>query len=193
MTTTNNDTLFKNQSASDYSDVEGNTHPKIFVIINCVLNGPLMFISIIGNTLVLAAILRTPSLRSPSMILLCSLAVPDLLVGFVVQPLFLAKELLEEDLFLLRACYFFFTYSLCGISFCTVTAISLDRFAALHYHMKYVAIVTLVLFAHKEWPKEWNFAITIMFMNSSINPFLFCWRLRELRTAVVTLARKLIF
>ena len=30
----------------------------------------------------------------------------------------------------------------------------------------------------------WTFPITAAFMNSSINPFLYCWRIPELRTAV---------
>ena len=55
-----------------------------------------MLISIIGNTLVLAAILITPSLRSPSTILLCSLAVSDLLVGLVVQPNYIAAFRLKN-------------------------------------------------------------------------------------------------
>ncbi len=131
----NNDTFLSNQSASDYF-----AHPDILVIINYVLNAPLMIISIIGNTLVLAAMLRTPSLRSPSMILLCSLAVSDLLVGLMVQPLYIAKEL-TEDLFVFRISYFM-SFSSCGVSLCTVAAISLDRFAAIHYHMKYVTMVT---------------------------------------------------
>ncbi len=131
-----NETLIKNGPASDNS-----AQPKAIAIINWVLNAGLMLVSIIGNTLVLSAILRTPSLRSPSMILLSSLAVSDLLVGLVVQPLFIAKEL-REDLYLLRICYLFLTYAFCGVSLGTVTAISLDRFAALHYHMRYVSIVT---------------------------------------------------
>ncbi|KAL9958768.1 hypothetical protein ACROYT_G035826 [Oculina patagonica] len=130
-----NDSFLTNKSASNYS-----AHPDILVIINCVLNAPLMVISIIGNTLVLAAMLRTPSLRSPSMILLCSLAVSDLLVGLVVQPLYIAKEL-TEDLFVFRISYFM-SFSSCGVSLCTVAAISLDRLAAIHYHMRYVTMVT---------------------------------------------------
>jgi len=70
---------------------DSTTHESI-VIINCVLNASFMLISIIGNALVLAAILRTPSIRSASMIMLCSLAVSDLLVGFVAQPLYIADE-----------------------------------------------------------------------------------------------------
>ena len=76
-----------------------------------------------------ASILRTPSFRSPSMILLCSLAASDLLVGFVDQPLYIAKEL-KEDFFLLGSFYFFFPYAFCGVSLDKVTAISLNRFAA---------------------------------------------------------------
>ena len=72
------------------SNDDGNSRSETIVIINCVLNIPLMLISIIGNTLVLAAILRTPWLRSPSTTLLCSLAVSDLLVGLVVQPTYTA-------------------------------------------------------------------------------------------------------
>lgn len=48
------------------------THEKI-AIINSVLNVPLMLISVAGNALVFAAILRYPSIRSTSMIMLCSL------------------------------------------------------------------------------------------------------------------------
>ena len=42
------------------------------------------------------------------------------------------------------------------------------------------------------WKTEWHFATTIMFMNSSINPVLYCWRLRELRTAVRKTARQML-
>ena len=132
----NMDTLLENETASDYS-----AHPDIFTIINCVLNAALMLITIFGNSLVLTAILRTPALRSPSTTLLCSLAVSDLLVGLVVQPLYIAKDLNLEDFLLLQICHFM-SFSSCGLSLFTVTAISLDRFAALHYHMRYVTMVT---------------------------------------------------
>ena len=70
------------------------------VIVNCILNAPSILISIIGNVLVLAAILRTSSSRgSTSMIMLCNLAVSDLLVGVVVQPLYIADELTNDFYF----------------------------------------------------------------------------------------------
>ena len=76
---------------------------KNIAVINSVINTPLILISIIGNSLVLAAILKTPSIRTPSMIMISSLAVSDLLVGVMAQPLFIAnkfKSLTEKDLFL---------------------------------------------------------------------------------------------
>ena len=65
------------------------------IIINCTLNVPLTLISIFGNDLVLAAVIRTPSIHSPSMNLLCSLAVSDLLVGLLVQSLNIANALAD--------------------------------------------------------------------------------------------------
>ena len=53
------------------SDHEENCTPETITIINCVLNAPLMLISILGNALGLAAMIRTPSIRStPHMIML---------------------------------------------------------------------------------------------------------------------------
>ena len=105
-----------NVSAAHYSDSEDNSTPETIVIINCVLNAPLMLISILGNALVLAAIIRTPSIRSTSIIVLCSLAVSDLLVGFLVQPIYVAQEVTKEPL--LRNLADMIGYFLCeGLSF----------------------------------------------------------------------------
>ena len=70
------------------SDKEEYSTPENVIIINCVLNVPLMLISILGNALVSAAIIRTPSIRSTHMIMLCSLVVSDFLVGLIGQPIF---------------------------------------------------------------------------------------------------------
>ena len=280
-------------------DFSRRSRPETVVIINCILNAPLMLISILGNALVLAAIIRTPSIRSTHMIMLCSLALSDLLVGFLAEPLFIAKELTSHQV--LGNLIVVVGYSVCIISLCTMTTISLDRFLALHYHMTYTTLVTTLrvkntvgiiwltnfflsgfYFIKKQayyfmiatmtviciltssftyiciyrivrrhqlqihaqhqavgtfnernsiniirlkrsamntflfyifliicyfpmyimltinlssqaiWTKEWNFSVTLVFMNSSINPFLFCWRLRELRVIVTKTIRKII-
>ena len=249
----------------------------------------------------LVTILRTPSLRSPSKILLCSLAVSDIFVGFVVQLLYIAKEFITDDVSLFRILEFM-AFALCGVSLMTITVISLDRFAALQYNLKYSSLVTtrrvaltsgimwlgcfmsstlyfwnrtnyliissvlicmcllisfisyirisrivqhhqlqihiqqqavqssqsgsvnlnmarlkrsavnsfifnicIVLFylpklisltvsviSNKHWTNSWNLADTVVFMNSSINPIMYCWRLRELRTAVAKIARQMV-
>ena len=276
------------------------------VVINCILNAPLMLTSITGNALVLATILRTPSLRSvPSTIFLCSLAITDFLVGLVVQPVYIASELQYSAGGPLSKVEALISTSLCGVSLATITAISVDRLLALHYHMTYPNLMTTkramyasaslwflsvllaclrvawkseVLFifegvyiticfvlssasyikiyfivrhhqiqihAHQQavnsfnisvnipdsnnmiiskkralktfiyficmiccylpylsyallrntsvigYEENWSFAETVVFLNSSVNPFLYCWCNREIRTSTVRLVRKM--
>jgi len=289
-----------NKSEEDNNGSENEltlTRPEtIIIILNCVLNAPLIFVSIVSNALVLAAIIRTPSIRSTQMIMLCSLAVSDILVGLIVQPIYCTLLLTKDhDLYHVSTKL---GYSLCGVSFLTITAITVDRFLALHYHMSYTSLVTerrvkcslmiiwlfslliagfhflgfrlqsslvsivtiiclimctfcyiriyrivrrhqfqiksqqqvaqssdagknlnilrlrksalntfvfyialilcyfpifvslaLTALSIKDWESEWEFANTAVFLNSSINPFLYCWRLRELRKEVVKTAR----
>ena len=274
------------------------------IIINCVLNAPSLLISVMGNLLVFVSILRTPSLRSPSITLLCSLAASDFLVGIIVQPLYIASELIKNSS--LKQTMDAMAFALCGVSLLTMTTISLDRFLALHYHMRYpnlmttnraayasatlwftsfflgfltvwkmkayhftvliiIAICVLVstvcyiqiygivrqhqshihvqqqavetnttgnhqirdnlnvnrsaksakntfiyyvvmilcytpvfismsilVMSHDLWTNAWTLAETAALMNSSINPFLYCWRLRELRRAVLNTVRQML-
>ena len=268
-------------------------------IANCILNAPLMLLSIIGNALVLVAILKTPSLRSPSVIFLCSLAVSDLLVGLVVQPVYIVEQMVKTVPKLQEAVRGM-GFAGCGVSLSTMTAITVDRFLALHYHLQYPNLMTtsraiytivtiwciMTLFSfsvlwslriyyflaafiiticllvcsvcfikiyrivrrhqlqihvqqqavenstdtNKQQIRQstksaknifiyflvmilcytplffvyiissinnlnsmvlWTFPVTVAFMSSSINPFLYCWRIPELRTAVFKTARLL--
>ena len=65
--------------------------------------------------------------------MLCSLAVSDFLVGVFAQPIFIAEQLMKNRY--LRHASVMMGYSLCGVSYLTVTAITVDRFLALHYTM----------------------------------------------------------
>ena len=116
------------------------------VIINSVLNALLIPICIAGNVLVLAAVWRNPSLRTPSTILLCSLAVSDLFVGFLALPVNIAIDLTPlsrvSSYSLLSQARFFLIIQLCGVSLETMTAISVDRYLALRYHMRYPNLMT---------------------------------------------------
>ena len=284
----------ENRSNNPNSNIHDQLTREIIFIINC----PLLLVSILGNALVLAAIARTPSIHSTSMILLCSLAVSDLLVGLIAQPIFIAGLLTRDDF--VQNLSVIAGFSTCSVTLCTTTSISVDRFMALRYHMRYPTLVTksrvrnailaiwlinvllsgsylkieqiykfavaimamicliiltvcymciyrivrrhqfqiqsqqvavesstggnsaqmgrlrksalntfvfyifliicyfpmyilLVLYglSYIEWKIESNLACTLVFMNSSINPFLYCWRLRELRTEVVKTAKRI--
>ena len=97
--------------------MENDSHSETFVITNCILNVPLMLISIIGNSLVLAAILRTPCFRSvPSFIYLCGLTVSDLFVGFVVQQLYIASEITSRRISFLYSASHVTVFFACGVS-----------------------------------------------------------------------------
>ena len=93
----NNTNKYNNGSVDHHPDNENHSTLETVIIINCVLNAPLMLISILGNALVLAAIMKTPSIRStPHVIMLCSLAVSDFLVGLINQPIYIAKQLTKD-------------------------------------------------------------------------------------------------
>ena len=120
--------------------------PVIQIIIS-ILNIPTSITATLGNLLVLVSIWRNPSLHSPSNFLLFSLALSDVSVGLVVQPIFLtvtiAKITRLADVFcrstvalgIAGNCF-------CGVSLLTLTVISLDRYVALHLHLRYNELVT---------------------------------------------------
>ena len=130
-----------NKSSDGFTRAEDNTTLEPVLVVNCVLNAPLMVMSITGNALVLAAIIRTPSVCSISMAMLCSLAVSDLLVGLIVQPVFIANELTTG--YSIERLYNVAAFVLCGVSLFTMTAISVDRYIALRYPMRYQTDITL--------------------------------------------------
>ena len=116
------------------------------VIIISILNALLIPICIAGNVLVLAAVWRNPSLRTPSTILLCSLAVSDLFVGFLVLPVNIAIPVIpfsrSSPYSRLSQATIFLNIQLCCVSLDTMTAISVDRYLALRYHMRYPNLMT---------------------------------------------------
>ena len=291
-----NDTGKDNNGSAENED---KASPNSIFTIICLLNVPLMLTSILVNALVLAAIRRTPSIRSTSMILLCSLAVSDLLVGFIGQPIYIGDLLTQNSS--ISQLSIMVGFSVCTVSLLTITAISVDRLLAVHFHLRYPTLMTksrvkyilaliwlisfvvsgfnlwskriyhllvapvificliistccyiriyqivrrhqsviqaqqrsvqsnndegddvhvvesksvlntfvlcIVLFMcyspayifltlngilDMKWQPEWNFATTVIFVNSAVNPFLYFWRLPKLRKAVVNMLREIL-
>ena len=129
-----------NGSAHHHSDNKDKASPNFIFTIVCLLNVPLMLTSILVNALVLAAIKRTPSIRSTSMMFLCSLAVSDLLVGVIGQPIYIADLLTKYSS--ISQLSIMVGFSVCTVSLLTITAISVDRLLAVHFHLRYSTLVT---------------------------------------------------
>lgn len=111
-----------------------------------VLNSIFCLTTTVQNLPVIAAILKTRSLHTPSNVLLCSLAVSDLTAGCVVHPIFVAfKAQLLHDRFsctlvLVKEGMIIYTGVL---SMLTLLAISLERLIALRVHLRYSEFVTI--------------------------------------------------
>ena len=102
----------------------------------------------LGNALILAALRKESSLHPPSKLLLRSLATTDLCVGLISQPLFVTFLMSVVNghwnicRYALEVC-FITDLTFCGVSLCTLTAISVDRLLALLLGLRYRQVVTL--------------------------------------------------
>jgi hypothetical protein len=97
-----------------------------------------------GNGFVLVAILRQSSLRTPANLLISCLSFADFLVGLVFLPLYAAWTYSD---YVLQSCSLSGLFSCCGwlvssASFFTITAVSIERYVALFYPLKYLTIVS---------------------------------------------------
>lgn len=105
-------------------------------------------LTVSGNYIILRAIWKTRELHSPSFILLFCLAAADLLVGLICQPFFVAYQIAElTDNFsaycILRMIQNISGWITTGVSFGTLSGVSIDRPLALTLHLRYNTIVTV--------------------------------------------------
>ena len=117
-------------------------------IANCILNVLLCCTATMLNSVTILAIRKTSSLSKTLKTLLLSLAVSDLGVGLLAQPLYianLAMTLKQNTESSAHAMYKALIFSGCLFSFASffgVTALSVDRFLAIHLHLRYQELVT---------------------------------------------------
>ena len=116
------------------------------LVANCVLNSFLSYTTIILNIVTIHAIRKTALLPKPLRTLLLSLAASDVGVGLLAQPLYISSLVCSlkrkridciSDEGLLAVIIFF-----CTSSLFSVVTISLDRFLAVHLHLRYQELVT---------------------------------------------------
>ena len=115
-------------------------------IANCVFNSFLSFTAIMLNIVTIHAIRKTPSLPKTLRTLLLNLAVSDLGAGLCVQP-FYTSLLVKWSQQNIPNCITYKAFSLIGIlfsaaSFSGVVAVTVDRFLAIHLHLRYQELVT---------------------------------------------------
>ncbi|KAL9960539.1 hypothetical protein ACROYT_G034012 [Oculina patagonica] len=104
--------------------------------------------STIGNALILAALRKESSLHPPSKLMFQCLAVTDLCVGVLAQPVFVI-QLMSITQKRVQLCYTVVSInevaggSFSGVSLFTLTAISVDRLLALLLGLRYKQTITL--------------------------------------------------
>ena len=116
-------------------------------IITAVVNSVFSLTAVLGNILIILAYQRTPSLHCPANTLVCCLALSDFIVGLVAQPSFVAHKIGEVQHNFKMYCVTRIVtetsgYIACGVSILTLTAISIERYLAVHLHLRYNEIVT---------------------------------------------------
>ena len=126
----------------NFTDVE-DFRPAL--VANCVFNSFLSYTTIILNIVTIHAIRKTTLLPKPLRTLLLSLAASDIGVGLLVQPLYISTlvsrlnqkriDCISYKKFLAAINFF------CISSLLNVVTISVDRFLAVHLHLRYQELV----------------------------------------------------
>ena len=116
------------------------------LVANCVFNSFLSYTTIILNIVTIHAIRKTILLPKPLRTLLLSLAASDVGVGLLVQPLYistLVSRLKQKriDCISHKGLFAIITF-FCTSSLLNVVTVSVDRFLAVHLHLRYQERVT---------------------------------------------------
>ena len=118
-------------------------------MVNIIFNAFLCYTAIMLNSITIYAIRKTSSLPKPLKTLLMSLALSDFSVGLLVHPLYITLlamnlEYPENNTTLSNTYIAFINISnfLSWASFFGVLALTVDRFLAIHLHLRYQEFVT---------------------------------------------------
>ena len=118
------------------------------LVLNCVVNSFLSYATVMLNIVLIFALRRTSSLPKTLKALILSVALSDIGVGLLVQPLYIARLFMEIKN---TNHHWNETYkdvvrtigrTLGYVSFFGVTTISVDRFLAIHLHLKHQDLLT---------------------------------------------------
>ena len=119
-------------------------------IMNCAFNVFLCYTTIMLNSVTIYAIRQTSSLPKPLKTLLLSLAISDLGVVLLAQPFYIALLVMRLErntennpgYNVAKVAYLIPTNLFVIVSFFGVTTLIVDRFLAVHLHLRYQKLVT---------------------------------------------------
>ena len=134
-------------------------------IIRCVVPACLSVTAVAFNAVAILALRRTLALPKNFKLLLLSMAVSDVGVGLLVQPLYVAAIVSSLNHHIITS-YFMVTNFLCAASLFGVIALATDRFLAIHLHLRYHEFVTY---------NRVVFVVILIWMSSAIIGLLFLW------------------
>ena len=119
------------------------------LVVNCFFNAFLSFTAIVLNIMTMQALRKTSSLPKTLKTLLLSLAVSDLGVGLLVQPVYVAMLVMEVKQNTNSTAYYTVNEAryiqgktLVFASHFGVFALAVDRFLAIQLHLRYQELVT---------------------------------------------------
>ena len=119
------------------------------LVTNCIFNVFLLYTAIALNIITIQALRKTSSLPRTLKTLLLSLAASDLSVGLLVHPIFVARLIIQiqntsDDAYDTVLAIFSETLeaALATASLFSVVALTVDRFLAIHLHLRYQELVT---------------------------------------------------
>ena len=145
-------------------------------ILTSILNAVFSLLTVSGNFIILRVIWKTQELHSPSFILLFCLAAADFLVGLICQPFFVAYQIAElTDNFsaycILRMIQNISGWIITGVSFGTLSGVSIDRLLALTLHLRYNTIVTVQRILQTV-PVFWIVSVAIVMLRFWMRPWI---------------------
>ena len=123
--------------------------PFALYIADVAVNAVFSITAILGNAFIMAALWKLPPLQVHPVFkaFLFSLALADLGVGILVQPLYITAVVMAmnnqlEASRMIGAIFYFVNWLLPFISFATLTGIAIDRYLVLHFRVRYRLLVT---------------------------------------------------
>ena len=119
------------------------------LVANCFFNAFLLLTAMVLNIITIQALRKISSFPKPLKTLLLSLAVSDLGVGLLVHPLYIVLLVMNIEqntnnriFIMVYKAYLISSHLLCTASFLSIIALTVDRFLAIHLHLRYQELVT---------------------------------------------------